>query len=271
MHHVFFVSDHTGVTVEALGRSLLARFEGLEAEVRTRPFVDDPAKARALVAEFARCPSPPIVFASITDPRVLSELHAGPGLVLDVVAPFLTALTAHLGSEPEAEVGALRRVRDPERYHARIAAVEYALATDDGLSVQHYAQADLILIGVSRSGKTPTSLYLAMAYGLRVANYPLTSDDGPGDDLPASVRPFRDRLFGLTIDPGRLHQIRLERRSTGAYASLERCRQEVAMAEGLFRRHALPFVDATVRSVEEIAARIVHRELGERSPRTTRR
>lgn len=270
MHRVFFVSDHTGVTVEILGRSLLARFGSLEAELSTRPFVDTVAKARDLVAEFAGSSERPIVFTSITSAEVLDELRTAPALVLDVVEPFLGRLAERLGVAPEAEVGAFHAVRDVSRYQARIAAVEFALTTDDGLRAQQYAQAEIILVGVSRSGKTPTSLYLAMAYGTYVANYPLTSDDGSLEDLPEAVRPFRERVFGLTIEPGRLHQIRRERRPEGHYASLERCRHEVAAAEALFRRHAIPFVDTTVRSIEEIAARILHRDGGDRAPLRSR-
>ncbi|MBA2665666.1 MAG: kinase/pyrophosphorylase [Trueperaceae bacterium] len=270
VHRVFFVSDHTGVTVEILGRSLLARFGSLEAELSTRPFVDTVAKARDLVAEFAGSSERPIVFTSITSAEVLDELRTAPALVLDVVEPFLGRLAERLGVAPEAEVGAFHAIRDVSRYQARIAAVEFALTTDDGLRAQQYAQAEIILVGVSRSGKTPTSLYLAMAYGTYVANYPLTSDDGSLEDLPEVVRPFRERVFGLTIEPGRLHQIRRERRPEGHYASLERCRHEVAAAEALFRRHAIPFVDTTVRSIEEIAARILHRDGGDRAPLRSR-
>lgn len=265
MHQVYFVSDHTGVTVEILGRSLLARFGGLEAATSTRPFVDTVEKASALAAEFARAPSPPVVFTSVTSAEVLDALRRGPALVLDVVEPFLDRLTQHFGFEPSAEIGAFHAIRDLAQYQARIAAVEFALATDDGSSARHYGRADIILVGVSRSGKTPTSLYLAMAYGTYVANYPLTADDEARDDLPAAVLPHRERLVGLTIEPGRLHQIRRERRPDGSYASLQRCRREVAAAEALFRRYGIDFVDTTVRSVEEIAALILHRNGGGRA------
>jgi [pyruvate, water dikinase]-phosphate phosphotransferase / [pyruvate, water dikinase] kinase len=262
---VFFVSDHTGVTVEVLGRSLLARFTGLQATLVTRPFVDDVDKAGRLVAELARCEAPPVVFTSITAPEVLAVVRGAPALVLDVVEPFLGRLAVHLGRDPVAEIGTFHAVRDAARYQARIAAVEFSLATDDGLGAGRYGQAELILVGVSRAGKTPTSLYLAMHHGLFVANYPLTSDDG--DDLPPTLTPHVERLYGLSIDPERLQQIRRERRADGDYASLAACRRDVARAERLFRRYELPVVNTTVLSVEEIAARILHGNGGGRASR----
>jgi [pyruvate, water dikinase]-phosphate phosphotransferase / [pyruvate, water dikinase] kinase len=270
MHQVFFVSDHTGVTVEVLGRSLLARFAGLDARLATRPFVDSVEKARHLVEELGRAPQPPIVFTSITAPEVLAEVRRARALVLDVVEPFLGRIAEHVGQEPQIEVGAFHAVRDVARYQRRIAAVEFALATDDGLGVQHYGDAEIILVGVSRAGKTPTSLYLALHHGVSAANYPFTTDDGEDAELPTVLRPHRERLFGLTIDPERLQQIRRERRPEGAYASIERCRRDVALAEAIFRRHGVPTVNTTVLSVEEIAARILHRD-GGRTPGHARR
>ncbi len=262
MHHVYLVSDHTGVTVDVLGRSLLARFGGLETQLHTRPFVDSLAKAKALAEELRQAPGSSVVFTSIALPEVRAELVGLPLLVLDIFEPFLGRLGQHFGQEAESKVGALHAVRDAARYQARIAAVDFALATDDGLGVQHYGRADIILVGVSRAGKTPTSLYLAMHHGVYAANYPFTPEDelepGAPLPLPAPLRPHRARLFGLTIDPQRLQQIRRERRPDGRYASLERCKADVAAAEALFRQHRVPVVNTTVLSVEEIAARVLH-------------
>lgn len=262
MHHVYFVSDHTGVTVDVLGRSLLARFGSLERQLHTRPFVDSVAKARALADELRQAPGSTVVFTSIALPEVRAELADLPLLVLDIFEPFLDRLGRHFEQEPESKVGALHAVHDSARYQARMAAVDFALATDDGLGVQHYGRAEIILIGVSRAGKTPTSLYLAMHHGVYAANYPFTPEDelepGSHRPLPAPLTAHQDRLFGLTIDPQRLQQIRRERRPDGTYATLERCRADVAAAEALFRQHGVPVVNTTVLSVEEIAARILH-------------
>lgn len=254
---VYFVSDHTGVTAAVLGRSLLARFEGLRPRTRTRPFVDTPEKARELVAEIDAEGGEAVVVSTITDAAVRSELDRSRALVLDLFEPYLERLAGRLGLEPRGRVGAYHGIVDLGRYQARIDALEFALGTDDGLGTRHYDRAELVLVGVSRAGKTPTCLYLAMQHGVRAANYPLAEDDFASTALPAALRPHRPRLRGLTIDPLRLHQIRRARRDSQAYASLERCQHEVAAAERLFARNAIPVLDATALSIEELAAKLL--------------
>ena len=125
------------------------------------------------------------------------------------------------------------------------------------MSDRELQEADVILLGVSRSGKTPTCLYLALQYGIRAANYPLTPDDLDSDDLPRMVKPYRSKLFGLTIEPSRLHNIRQERRPNSTYAHLNTCKQEIADAQAIYRRHAIPFANTTHKSVEELAVEIL--------------
>ena len=122
----------------------------------------------------------------------------------------------------------------------------------------------MILVGVSRCGKTPTSLYLALQFGVRAANFPLTPDDFAERKLPKSVMPFRDRLFGLTIQPERLREIREERRPGSKYAALDTCRYEVREAENLMQHEGIPMLDTTSKSIEEIATTILHRAKLER-------
>ncbi len=265
---VFFVSDHTGVTAEMLGNSLLARFEGLAARLRTRSFIDSVEKADALVREIERAEGPRMVLTSISRPEVRHRLERADALVMDLFEPFLGKLAAFLHREPHDQVGSLHRLRNLARYQERIEAVEFAVGTDDGLGTDHYPRADVILIGVSRVGKTPSCLYLAMHYNLYAANYPLTDEDLDLHELPKALRAHRERLYGLTIDPLRLHQIREARRADSDYSSLERCRWEVAQAEALFRRARLPFANTTVRSVEEIAAGLMQEERLELKSRT---
>lgn len=260
MLRVFFVSDHTGVTAEMLGSSLLARFEDLEARLVTRAFVDSVAKARAVVDEIGGAGGPALVVSSIALPEVRAELERADALVLDLFAPFLDRLAGFLGQAPTERVGTFHGLRDLARYQARIDAVEFTVGTDDGLGTRHYDRADVILIGISRVGKTPTCLYLAMQYGLYAANYPLAEDDFEGRALPAPLRSYRERLYGLTIDPLRLHQVRRSRRDRDDYASFERCRFEVERSEALFRRYGLPHANTTAQSVEEIAAGLLQDE-----------
>jgi len=256
---VFCVSDHTGVTAEVLAHSLMARFEGLETRYETRPFVDDEPKVEALVAEINRvgaAGSTPIVFSTIIDAELGAMLNRADAVVVGLFDPFVAILADELGIDPTAMVGRYHGVSNAAVYQVRLDAVEYALATDDGLGLDRYGEADVIVVGVSRVGKTPTCLYLAMQYGVRAANFPLTSEILDqrrfSDVLEANI----DRLFGLTIDPVQLFQIRQKRRPDSTYASLERCASEVEIAEWLFRRGRIPVLDTTVRSIEEISATI---------------
>jgi len=259
----YFVSDHTGITAEIIGKSLLSQYPGEAFAFVSVPFVDSAEKARE-AAERIRAAGQqaghrPLVFSTLTDAQARATLDGCGALVLDIYAHFLGLLTEELGRPAIALRGRFHGVDDPTAYGARIDAVNYTLATDDGLSTEKYALADLILVGVSRSGKTPTSLYLAMQHGLRVANYPLTPENFDGSTgsqpgLPASLLPHRDKLRGLTLSAERLARIRAERRPNSRYASPETCRQELAAAESLLRSEDIPVIDTSQRSVEEIAA-----------------
>ncbi|MEX2535128.1 MAG: pyruvate, phosphate dikinase/phosphoenolpyruvate synthase regulator [Trueperaceae bacterium] len=254
MLQVYFVSDHTGVTAEMLGRSLLSRFDELEARLVTRSFIDSVDKARVLVAEINRSEHQALVVSSISLVEVRAEIEQSGALVLDLFGAFLDQLASFLKRDPHQRVGSLHGLKNIARYQERIDAVEFAVGTDDGLGTKYYDRADVILVGISRVGKTPTCLYLAMHYGLYAANYPLADEDFERHDLPVPLQPHRERLYGLTIDPLRLQQIREARRGGGEYASLPRCRFEVARSEALFRQLGLAHTNTTVVSVEEIAA-----------------
>lgn len=254
---VFIVSDHTGLTAENMARSLLSRFEGSQFRFEHRPFTDTPAKMQAVLREVAAVqPSRPLVFSSLTNPEYVQQMMAAGALVCDLFAPFLGILEAELGAASH-QIGQLHSIRDPHLYQNRMDAVEFSLATDDGLNPQRYPWADVIVMGVSRAGKTPTSLFLALQHGLRAANYPLTDADLETTELPADLRPFRERLFGLTIEPQRLHHIRTQRRPGSPYASLDRCQYEVKRALWLYQGHGIPVFDTTRSSVEEITSSIL--------------
>ncbi|MFN2308597.1 MAG: pyruvate, water dikinase regulatory protein [Gammaproteobacteria bacterium] len=258
---VFFVSDRTGITVETLGRALLTQFEGVEFEQIALAFVDTEAKARAAVERIdavTAAGAPPLVFSTQVRPELRDILAAGTGVYLDFFAAFLAPLEATLQRASSHSIGRSHGQQDPARYDTRIDAVNFALGSDDGLGAQHYAGADVILIGVSRSGKTPTCLYLALQYGVRAANYPFTEEDLEALRLPEALRPHRERLVGLTISPERLRQIRQERRPDSRYAELRQCQYEVRQLEALLRQERIPMLDSTQMSIEEIAASLVH-------------
>ncbi len=256
---VFFVSDRTGLTAENMGEALLEQFKGFAFKRRTYPFVDTPEKARELAATITRAAADhelrPLVFSSVVNDEIREIIKTAEGLHLSFFDAFLGRLEHELGAPARHKVGS--RAVDTEKYDARMEAVNFALNHDDGISDRELQQADVILLGVSRSGKTPTCLYLAMQYGIRAANYPLTPEDLGTDNLPRMVEPYRSKLFGLTIQPERLHAIRQERRPDSRYSALATCRQEVADAQAIYRRHRIPSANTTHKSVEELAASII--------------
>ena len=262
-HTIFLVSDRTGITIEGLVRTLLTQFDTVPAERVVRPFCDDADKLEQVVAEINAAAetdmAPPLVYSSIVDPDLRARLKRSRGRVFDIFDVFLPAMSENLHLHSRERVGHAHGIGDYVDYDRRVEAVNFALSFDDGARLKGLEEADLILVGVSRSGKTPTCLYLAMQYKVLAANYPLTEDDFMQGRLPAPLRPLRPRLFGLSISPERLHQIREERRPGSSYASLAQCRREVTAAEALFRATGIPFVDSTNLSIEELAIEIMQR------------
>ena len=260
---VFFVSDQTGVTAETMGHSLLTQFDGVEFRQITVPFIASVDKAVEVarkinvVAELEG--ERPIVCATLIQPEVRDVVRVANGFFLDFFDPFLGALESELKVQSHHTAGRTHRMADTHEYVLRIDATNFALANDDGSLARDYDRADIILTGVSRSGKTPTCLYMAMQYGVFAANFPLTEDDLESRHLPRHLEAYKKKLFGLTIQPERLQQIRNERRPNSRYSSAQQVAFEVRAAESLFARHAIPVIDATGCSVEEIASRILDR------------
>lgn len=260
---LFIISDRTGITLENLVRTLLTQFDDLCCERMVLPFLDTPEKIEAALQEIEvaarQDDSPPVVFSSIVDESMRERLMQADAQVFDIFDTYLPALSTAIGIPHSGHVGRSHGMGDQVAYDRRVAAVNYALSFDDGSRLKGLDAADLILIGVSRTGKTPTCLYLAMQYVLKAANFPLTEGDFMHGSLPAPLREHRDRLFGLTIAPDRLHRIRDERSPGSAYASLAQCRREVSAAEDLFRSSEIPFLDSTTVSIEELAIEIMQR------------
>jgi hypothetical protein len=259
---VFFVSDGTGITAETLGHSVMTQFESLRYRQVRVPFIDSADKAHEAVARIGeagrRDGKRPIVFSTLVNPQVNSVLRESDALLLDLFESFVEPLESELGMKSSHSIGRSHNISDSEDYKARIEAINFSLAHDDGQSAKGLAQADVILVGVSRSGKTPTSLYLAMQYGVKAANYPLIPEDFERDELPSALPAHRYKLFGLSIAPERLAEVRNERRPNSRYASIENCRHEVAAAERMMRRESIRWLSSTTKSIEEIAATIMH-------------
>lgn len=262
---VFYVSDGTGITSETLGHSLMTQFAGLRFRKETIPFVVSADKAREAVARVneagRRDGKRPIVFSTLVDPAVNAQLKHADALILDLFESFVVPLEQELGHKSSHSIGRSHTIADSENYQRRIEAINFALAHDDGQSAKGLAMADVILVGVSRSGKTPTSLYLAMQYGVKAANYPLIPEDFERGEMPSALPPHKTKIFGLSIAPERLAEVRHERRPNSRYASLENCRQEVTAAEQMMRREGIRWLSSTTKSIEEIAATILQ-EIG---------
>jgi [pyruvate, water dikinase]-phosphate phosphotransferase / [pyruvate, water dikinase] kinase len=257
---VIYVSDGTGITAETLGHGLLAQFEGIEFRHLRFPFLDSEDKVRDCLERInelgQREEARPIVIMTITNADLSSLMHQADALFIDLFDAFIVPLEQELGCRYSRAVGRSHSQSNPE-YSSRIAAVNFALAHDDGASDADLKSADIILVGVSRSGKTPTSLYLSLQFSLKAANYPLIPEDFERDHLPSRLQPYCDKLFGLTIDPVQLQRIRTERRPNSKYASLENCRYEVAAAEKMMRREGIKWFDTTSRSIEELAVQLM--------------
>jgi len=231
---VYYISDGTGITANTLGRSLLTQFEHVSFEEITVPYVNTHDKAVSILKEingiYQRDGLKPIIFATLVNKEIHDILSDSKGIFMDFFKTFIGPLEEELELKSTHTVGRSHGLLDYNNYMLRINAVNYALSTDDGINYKDYDKADFILVGVSRCGKTPTCLYLALNFGAYAANYPFTEEDISHGDLPAFLKPFRHKIYGLTIEAQRLNLI----------------------------RH-IPFINTSTRSIEEIAAEIVAR------------
>ena len=265
---VFVISDGTGITAETFGTALMAQFDITPRIVRI-PFVDTVDKAHQAVRQINHNSEvegkKSIVFSTLVNPDVVAVVtpHCK-GLLMDMFGTFVQPLEDELGLKSQHRVGRFSDISQSKEYLNRMEAINYTLAHDDGQTHADLSGADVVLIGVSRSGKTPTSLYLAMQFGLKVANYPLIPEDFDRKQLPPVLEPIRKKLFGLTIDPQRLSDIRNERRPNSRYASLQNCRHEVAEAEAMMRRAGVQWLSSTHKSIEEISTTVLQQVLPQR-------
>ena len=257
---VYFVSDGTGITAETFGHSVLSQFELRFRQIRL-PFIDTMDKARDAVRKinetFEREGYRPIVFSTLVNADMSGLVRQSNGMHMDLIKTFVDPLEQELGVKSTHTIGRNHNITDSEEYKNRIEAINYSLAHDDGQTNKNLDSADVILVGVSRSGKTPTSLYLAMQYGIKAANYPLIPDDFERGKLPTGLLDFKHKIFGLTIAPDRLAQVRNERRPGSKYAALENCRYEINEAESMMRKEGIRWMSSTTKSIEEISATIL--------------
>lgn len=258
MRTAFYISDGTALTSETFGHAILSLFP-VAFEHRTLPFIDEQEKALRAVEEinlaFAESGERPLIFHTFVDPAIKRIIVKSEGVSYDFLDHYVAPVQAELGVSAQPKTNRTHGI-SPE-YNFRIDAVNYTLENDDGVTTKNYGEADIILIGASRTGKTPTCLYLALQYGIKAANYPITEDDMEHLQLSYDLKMHRHKLFGLTIDAERLQSIREARRAGSRYASIEQCQFEIAEIEALYRREAIPYLNSTYASVEEIAAKIM--------------
>jgi len=258
---VFFVSDQTGVTAETLGHSLLTQFDGYEFDLVTLPFLDTLDKVDGALKQIELRANEqgvsPIIFSTLVQEDLRQKFAPKQGLLIDFFDTYLPVLEGELATKSSHKAGQAHGLVDSMRYDQRMDAMNYALNNDDGSRTNNYSRADIILTGVSRSGKTPTCLYLALSYGVYAANYPLSESELESGQLPVVLQEHKKKLYGLTIEAGRLQQIRRERRATGSYATMPQVSFEIREAEAMFRRYKIPFIDTTRSSIEELASTLL--------------
>ncbi len=261
---VFFISDRTGISAEIFGRALLTQFEqALEFSEKTLPFIDNEKKAQdakiMINDAFEKTQLKPLVFDTIVNPDIRSIIHQSTALIMDFFQTFIGPMEDELNTASSFTVGRHHAYDRSGEYNNRIRAVNFAVNSDDGASMKYFDDAEVVLLGVSRCGKTPTSLYMAMQFGVFAANYPFVSDDMEALKLPKELQNNKNKLFGLTIDPNRLHEIRTQRRANSQYASLQQCRLEVRLVEMLYKKEKIPYLNTSAKSIEEIAVLIMER------------
>jgi len=263
IQNVFLVSDSTGITIDSLGQSLFTQFPNIQFEKTVFPFVSNQNEATRVITHIQNISSnqetPPLVFTSLANEQ-LKNLFLSNGIsVIDIFSTFMPAMEAQLKVHASHAIGETHGVSNTTQYIKRIDALNFTLSHDDGMKINDMESADIILTGVSRSGKTPTCLYLAMHYNLKAANYPLVDNDFDNKHLPQPIAEYKKRVFGLTISPQQLRKIREERKPNSNYSSSKQCEFETKKAEEIFKSSNLPFIDTTAISIEEIATTIIQR------------
>lgn len=257
MRSVFYISDQTGITTEKLGTALLIKFPHVELRKDSFPFSNTPSKIRQILLKvrnrYMIDGYKPLIISSMVDPELRKLLKVDYATHLDFFESFIDPLEVALETKAIMNTGKIHSIGDEDKYNHRIDAIHYSLENDDGVSTKHYEEADLIVVGVSRVGKTPTSIFLAVNYGIKVANYPLAEDDLEHASLPKILVPFHHKLFGLSIEAEKLHTIRSNRLPGSRYAMMETCKREIAAAERIMHNCGVPFLNTSHKSIEEIA------------------
>lgn len=270
---VFFLSDSTGISAETMGNALLIQFPDRIFDRTLIPFIATIEEARNVVARLDAAmdgPVQPLAFMTAAQDDIREELMKSRCQVMDFFGMHMGRVEELLDERGARIASKLHGVNDIKRYNNRMAAIEYAIEHDDGQSMRALDKAQLILLAPSRCGKTPTTMFLALQYGIFVANYPLVEEDFDTTELPRPVRHLRDRCFGITTTVARLSQVRQERRGSSRYASPEQCSFEIRQSEAMFRAHRIPMINSSAKSVEEMSA-VILQSIASRTPKDQQR
>lgn len=261
---VFLISDSTGITLEKLSHSLLSQFPQVNFTIMTHRYIDTTTKVESICdyihQVYQQDQLKPLVFTSLLNQTHRSAISTAECIHYDIFEMFMGKLNQVLDLTPTPVSGLSHAVANENQYESRIEAINFALKSDDGLSTSLYEKADVILLGVSRAGKTPTCLYLAMNYGILAANYPITEEDMQFSDVPDVIKKYKSKCFALTIEVNQLTHIRNKRRPDSKYASVAQCRREINFANNLFRENNIECIDTSTTSIEELATSIISKK-----------
>lgn len=257
---IYIISDSLGETGELVARAAMSQFSQGNYTIKRHSYVQDTEKIKE-VLDMASNNGRSIIIYTLVNKELIDftkaytkELNLGS---IDLLSPLMELLSKELGLEPDHEPGAIRKL--DESYFKRIEAIEFAVKYDDGKDPRGFKEADLILLGVSRTSKTPLSMYLANK-NIKVANLPLVMESEPSEEI---FKVSSRKVIGLTNSPEKLNEIRQERlKSLGlgqssSYASLERILDELEYADNIMKRIGCPIIDVSNKAIEETAEIII--------------
>lgn len=254
---VYFVSGNTGILAKDMGKALLCQFPEVSFNEELIPFIRTESQARKALERILQQSAGryPIIFSTLFS-KSLNNIFDTPEVeFLNICDHFLERLEEILEVKPIREAGTARAL-DDNAMTRRVNAIHYSIAHDDGTATKDYDEADLIIVGVSRSGKTPVSVYLATQMGLKTANFPLVDDNLGTCRLPPEIIRNKNRVVGLSTTPDMLHSFREKRYQGSTYAKIATCATELKQSDQIFLKYQIPVVFSDGRSIEETATQV---------------
>jgi len=255
---VYYISDSTGILVTNLGQALICQFPEVNFSEEKFPFIRTVAEAKKTMKHIMERSGGrrPIIFSTILDPEIRVVFDIPEVEYFEAYGQFLERLESCLETSAVREPGFARNPSDVTM-SKRVEAIHFCLAHDDGTKVSEYDEADIILLGVSRAGKTPVAVYLATQVGLKSANFPLTAEYLNSYRVPEMIRQNLNRVVALTTSPEQLRSAREKRYPGSRYARLSTCKEELKLAEQIYLKSHIPIVSSAGKSIEETATQVM--------------